>query len=108
MAEAGKTETEDLLLEIEGKLLRLTVEDLKKFGEYIKIPKEKYDGKSKLKVLRVIRSKMQRRFRSKRTLVNFLHVSKCTLQNSYQTWKERLVRMKQLTIVTKMTMTKQR
>ena len=48
MAEAGKTETEDLLLEIEEKLHKLAVEDLKKFGEYIKIPKEKYDGKSKI------------------------------------------------------------
>ena len=33
MAEAGKTDTEDLLLQIEEELLKLTVEDLKKFGE---------------------------------------------------------------------------
>ena len=59
MAEAGKTDTEDLLLQIEEELLKLTVEGLKKFGEHIKIPKEKYDSKSKLKVLRVIRSKTE-------------------------------------------------
>ena len=58
MAEADRTGTEDLLLQIEEELLELTVEDLKKFAEYIKIPKEKYDV-SKLKVLRVIRSKME-------------------------------------------------
>ena len=37
----------------------MTADDLKKFGEYIKIPKDKYDGKSKLKVLRAIRSKIE-------------------------------------------------
>ena len=82
MVEAGKTDTEDLLLQIEEELLKLTVEDPKKFGECIKISKEKYDGKSKLKVLRVIRSKLKRRLRSKRTLANFLKISKCTLQRA--------------------------
>ena len=46
MAVADKTDTEDLLLHIGEELLELTVEDLKKSGKYIKIPKEKYDGKS--------------------------------------------------------------
>ena len=58
MTKASKTDTKDLLLQIEEELLKLTVEDLKKLVEYIKIPKEKYDGKSKLKVLQVIRSKI--------------------------------------------------
>ena len=49
MAEAGKTDIEDLPLQIAEELLKLTVEDLKKFGEY---PKKKYEDKSKLKVLR--------------------------------------------------------
>ena len=59
MVEAGKTDTEDLLLQIEEELFKLTADDLKKFGEYIKIPKDKYDGKSELKVLRAIRSKIE-------------------------------------------------
>ena len=59
MAEGGKTNAADLLSQIEEELLKLTVEDLNKFGEYIKIHKEKYDSTSKLKVLRVIRSKME-------------------------------------------------
>ena len=59
MVEAGETDTEDLLLQIEEELLKLAADDLKKFGEYIKIPKDKYDGKSKLKVLRAIRSKIE-------------------------------------------------
>ena len=62
MAEAGKTNTEDLLLQIEKGLLKLTVESLQKCCEYIKISKEKYDSKSKLKVLRVIRSKIEERY----------------------------------------------
>ena len=37
----------------------MTADDLKKFGEYIKIRKDKYDGKSKLKVHRAIRSKIE-------------------------------------------------
>ena len=50
MAEAGKPDTEDLFLQIaiEEELLKLIVEDLKKFGKYMK-KKEEYDGKSKLK-----------------------------------------------------------
>ena len=55
MEEADETDT----LQIEEELPNLTVEDLKKCDEYIKIPKEKYDRKSKLKVLRVIRSKIE-------------------------------------------------
>ena len=58
MVETGKTDTEDLLLQIEEELLKLSADDLKKFGEHVKIPKDKYDGKSKLKVLRAIRSKI--------------------------------------------------
>ena len=44
MPEAGKTHIEDSHLQIEEELLKLTIQGLKKFGEYIKIPKEKYDS----------------------------------------------------------------
>ena len=72
MTQAGKTDTEDLLLQIEEKLLKLTVGDLKKLGEYIKIPKEKYDSKSKLKVLRVIRSKIEEEIEEQENPSEFL------------------------------------
>ena len=72
MAEAGKIDTEDLPLQIEEELLKLTVEDLKKFGEYIKIPKEKYDGKSKLKAMRVIRSDIEEEIEERESPSEFL------------------------------------
>ena len=40
MAEAGKTDTEDLLLQIEEELLKLAVEDLKKLVSTSKYPKK--------------------------------------------------------------------
>ena len=107
MVEAGKTDTEDLLLQIEEELLKLTAEDLKKFGEYINIPKDKYDGKSKLTVLRAIRSKIEEEIEEQDNPSEFLDDIQVYFTKKPPALEGETGKMKQLTIhVTKKTRTK--
>ena len=66
-----------------------------------KYPPEKYDGKSKLKVLRVIRSKIEEEIEGQESPGEFFEDIQVYFTKSQQTWEEKLVRVKQLTMVTK-------